>query len=281
MAFTHEWGDDVALFILLLLTTILVLALAWLSWGIWWRLRMRPMMLLLTIFLLILLIMAWSGMAFSMKNVILKSLWQGAFAILILLDAGWCLTLFAMKGYEYRHRKVPQVQDMIVLGAYLKDGHEVGPILAGRINRAMDLAIQQGSQATVIFTGGQGFDEQLPEGVAMKAYAERTFDYPEKQLLVESSSRNTFQNLTFSKEKLHDLNQTILIATSDYHVLRASFLARRVGLSAQVIGAKTTIRVRWRGRLREYLALINLQQGAVLILIALIFGIIFLMNFFL
>lgn len=269
------------LIVLLSLTSVLVLSLAWLSWGIWWRLRMRPMMFILTIFLLCLLGVAWLGAVFAIQSEILKALWTGSLGNLFLLDAGWCLTLLAMKVYDYRHRKIPQVQDMIVLGAYLKDGHEVGPILAGRINRAMQVAVDQGCRATIIFTGGQGFDEELPEGLAMKKYAEKTFDYPKGQLLVESRSRNTFQNLTFSKEKLHDLSQTILIATSDYHVLRASFLARRVGLPTQVIGAKTTFRVRWRGRLREYLALLNLQQGLVAITIFLIYFASFLIVFFL
>ncbi|CAK8054422.1 YdcF family protein [Eupransor demetentiae] len=256
----------VFLLIFLGLSSALVLSLAYLSWGIWIRLRMRPMTLVLALFLLLVVLYSWLGLLWPLMG-IFTAVWSGSLFVLFLLDLTWLLTLSAMAIYKLRHEKAPQADYIIVLGAYLRDGHRVGPVLAGRINAAMQTALAQESKPTVIFAGGQGFDESLPEGQAMRDYAGQHYEYPVNKLLAETKSRNTYQNLIYSQQMMQAPEQ-ILIFTSDYHVLRAAFLAHRVGVKAQVYGGKTTLRVRWRGRLREYLAFLNLYQKTVIALIA-------------
>jgi hypothetical protein len=54
----------------------------------------------------------------------------------------------------------------------------------------------------------------------------------------------------------HDAAGQGLIVTSDYHVLRAAILARRLGLPAQAAGARTA-RYYWpSAMLREFIALV-------------------------
>ncbi len=64
---------------------------------------------------------------------------------------------------------------IIVLGSGLIDGYKVGRLLGNRINTAIDFYHQQlkstHKRAKLLFSGGQGGDEKLPESVAMQRYA--------------------------------------------------------------------------------------------------------------
>lgn len=53
-------------------------------------------------------------------------------------------------------------------------------------------------------SGGQGSDEKLPEAVAMKEYAVAQ-GVPEGEILVETNSTTTYENMKFSKEIMDSL----------------------------------------------------------------------------
>lgn len=65
-------------------------------------------------------------------------------------------------------RKVYQY--IIVLGSGLINGAEVTPLLAGRIQKGIE-AYHQNSGSRLVFSGGKGSDETIPEGEAMGKYA--------------------------------------------------------------------------------------------------------------
>ncbi|WP_396022029.1 YdcF family protein [Bombilactobacillus thymidiniphilus] len=151
---------------------------------------------------------------------------------------------------------------IIVLGAGLLNGTEISPLLASRLDIALEFANKQiqknGYSPIIICSGGQGSDESLPEGQAMRAYLLEHSSLPQ-QVYSETRSKNTYENFKFSKailEKLHLNLQQGIFATSDYHTFRAASYARSVGLFINGIGAQTSKFFIPNAFLREYVALL-------------------------
>ncbi|WP_439819342.1 YdcF family protein [Weissella paramesenteroides] len=151
---------------------------------------------------------------------------------------------------------------IIVLGAGLLNGKDVSPLLASRIQIALDFANKQfektGYYPWLIFSGGQGGDEKLPEGVAMAEYAKQ-HGAQSSHVLIEKQSKTTYENMLFSKKILQERDLNLangLFATSDYHTFRAAGYARLVGLQIDGLGAKTSRFFIPNAFIREYIALL-------------------------
>ncbi|WP_054657513.1 YdcF family protein [Apilactobacillus ozensis] len=91
---------------------------------------------------------------------------------------------------------------IIVLGSGLLNGNQVSPLLAARIDKGIEFMKQQvksGNKSPILIcSGGQGNDESIPEGTAMQNYAIKQ-GIDEKLVLAETQSKNTLQNMQFSK----------------------------------------------------------------------------------
>lgn len=156
---------------------------------------------------------------------------------------------------------------IIVLGSGLVDGKRVGRLLGNRIDKGVAFYRQQlattHKHAKLIFSGGKGGDERLPEGVAMQQYAIDK-GVPAADTLVEDRSTNTRENLIFSRELIHkDSSRTdnrIVFVSSNFHILRAGILAGKLKFKANGIGAKTPFYYLPTGTIREYLALFVMHK---------------------
>lgn len=165
---------------------------------------------------------------------------------------------------------------IIILGAGLVDGHKVGRLLGGRINRAIAFYNQQihrsNKHAKLVFSGGQGGDELLAESIAMRdcalEHGARGAD-----TLIEDQSVNTFENMKFSKALIDrnagSTNPRIVFVTSNYHTLRAGILSRQVGMHAFGIGSKTPFYYLPNAVIREYLALVVMHKKFHLVMLIL------------
>ncbi len=116
---------------------------------------------------------------------------------------------------------------------------------------------QAKKKATFVVSGGQGKDEIVSEAFAMKQYLLQQ-GIPKEQIMLEDQSKNTYENMKFSKEliELQQKSYTCLFVTSNFHVLRAAILAKKVGLDAQGVGGKTALFYLPTAFIREYLAII-------------------------
>jgi len=192
---------------------------------------------------------------------------------LIFMFSNYLLSSFVYQIYIPIRKK----DYIIVLGSGLIHGNKVSPLLAGRIDKAIKVYLNQKRKSTppiLIMSGGQGKDEAMPESWAMKQYA-LEHGIPEKSILVEDQSKNTYENMLFSKvlieSKEKDLRHTrILFSTTNYHVFRASLYAKKVHLKAQGIGAKTKFYYWYNALLREYVALLAMKKKTHLICIVLL-----------
>jgi len=186
-----------------------------------------------------------------------------AVALLPLLLAGYlgaAFLVFLVDALVYRRVRVPAQPDaIVVLGSGLVRG-EVPPLLRGRLDRAITAwraAADSGPAPLLVPSGGQGADEPRPEGEAMAEYLVAQ-GVPAEHVRAETESRTTEENLVLSGRVLeregHD--GTVLVVTSDYHVLRAAMLARSLGTGAQVVGARTARYYVPSAFLREFVAVL-------------------------
>ncbi len=146
--------------------------------------------------------------------------------------------------YQFNHPRYNQ-DFIIVLGAGLLNGTTVSPLLAKRINTAISFYESQfkakKTAPRLLMSGGQGSDEQLPEAVAMKEYAIAQ-GVPEGEILVETNSTTTYENMKFSKEIMDSLKPNgykAIFASNNYHIFRAGLYADQAQLKADGIGAPT------------------------------------------
>ncbi|MDT2814292.1 YdcF family protein [Vagococcus carniphilus] len=180
-----------------------------------------------------------------------------------------------------------KVDYIIVLGAGLIDGERVTPLLASRIDIAVKLFNSQKNkknhEPTIILSGGQGPDEKISEAQAMMNYVEEK-NYQLGAVYLEEKAKNTKENLLLSeaiayqKDSIKNFNRkNIVIASNNYHILRAGKLGYQAGISARGIGAKTKLYYLPTAFIREYIGYLALTKKRHLIIFGGIFFISLLM----
>ncbi|KGR82515.1 YdcF family protein [Lysinibacillus boronitolerans] len=177
--------------------------------------------------------------------------------------------------YQFNRPKLNQ-DFIIVLGSGLiKD--KVPPLLASRINKAIDFYWKQvaiASPPILIFSGGQGPDEDLPEAEAMQNYAIEK-GIPLEHTLTEARSINTFQNMLYSKQIMDSVKGSkynSIFTTNNFHLFRASLYAKKAGLKSQGIGSKTALYYWPNAMIREYIAIVVMQRKRHTIIVGTILG---------
>lgn len=149
----------------------------------------------------------------------------------------------------------PGADAVIVLGCALR-GREPSPALAARLDVALDY-LAENPQAVVVVTGGRGADEEIAEAQAMAGYLAR-HGLDRGRILLEDRSASTQENLENAREILAQRfpagARTVLV-TSDYHLFRASLVARRLGLRAEPLGSPTSPWLLFNCYLRETVAI--------------------------
>jgi uncharacterized SAM-binding protein YcdF (DUF218 family) len=178
------------------------------------------------------------------------------------LVAGYVSFLFAcFIGYALGYGRLRVRQDVdyvVVLGSGLTSGSRVPPLLASRLDRGRELYLRQaarGNPPVVITSGGQGPRERLPEARAMADYLVQR-GIPSGRVECEERSRNTEQNLRFSKAIMQDRvpGYRCVVVTSNFHVFRAAITARRTGVNGQVVGSRTAAYFWPSATIREFAA---------------------------
>lgn len=133
---------------------------------------------------------------------------------------------------------------IIILGCSISKKGKLRPLIKQRVNRAIRFAWEQEwnaeKTAHYVPSGGQGNDEPMSEGSAMALYL-LSHGAEEYEVFPEKESRNTKENLIFSGKIIDGLkeNAKVAVVTTNYHVLRSGYLARSLGLDAQLIGSST------------------------------------------
>lgn len=197
---------------------------------------------------------------------------------------------FLLISVLYQFNQPQYDQDyVIVLGAGLIDGKKVTPLLAKRIDRAIQFYRKQSAETLsppqLLMSGGQGSDEKIPEAQAMREYAIEQ-GIPAEDILLEAQSTNTLENMQFSKEIMERERPSgyhAIFTSNNYHIFRAGMYAQEVGLKIDGIGSKTARYYLPNAFLREFIAVALMNKRLHLIicgLIALGFSLLSIINYF-
>ncbi|MGG5371508.1 YdcF family protein [Enterococcus sp. AZ196] len=177
--------------------------------------------------------------------------------------------------YQLNQPKLNQ-DYVIVLGAGLIGGERVTPLLAKRIDRAIQFYRKQSEETLsppqLLMSGGQGPDEKIPEAQAMREYALEQ-GIPAEDILMEAQSTNTLENMRFSKEIMEREKPSgyrAIFTSNNYHIFRAGMYAEDVGLKIDGIGSKTARYYLPNAFLREFIAVALMNKRIHLVVCALI-----------
>lgn len=201
----------------------------------------------------------WPAIVDITKNNFLNTIYQ--FISFIVLYFSFLLICYTItNSLNLIHIKKQTIDYFITLGAGLS-GEKVTPLLAGRIDKAIELQQKQ-KHGKIIFSGGQGEDEMLPEGEAMAQYALNKGINPEI-ILKETESNSTHQNIKFSKKIIDsdwksESEPKIAIVTNYYHVLRGLLHARSLGIDCIGYGSHSKFYFSLNAFLREFVAYLQM-----------------------
>lgn len=199
---------------------------------------------------------------------------------LFTLEGLWfSFTFMALLFYSWVYRLLPrrrQYDYIIIHGAGL-DGPRPTPLLAGRIDKALELWKKQHQHGKFVVSGGQGADEVVSEAQAMRDYLLEK-GVPGDAILMEDKSTTTWENLRYSLAIINadratgvdatssaavassgdvtttasdastsDASGTVAsngdfttaVVTSDFHVFRCAEYAHNLGIKADGIGSHT------------------------------------------
>lgn len=130
---------------------------------------------------------------------------------------------------------------MVVLGAKVRpDGPSVS--LQDRIDKAYDY-LKEHPETVAIVSGGQGNDEVMTEAQCMFDHL-TAMGIPASRVWMEDRATSTDENLRFSlaviEEKTGQRPETIGVLSSEYHMLRAELMTRKLGLGFIGVPAHTS-----------------------------------------
>ena len=184
---------------------------------------------------------------------------------LFTLEGLWfSCTFVALLFYSWIYRILPrrrQYDYIIIHGAGL-DGPRPTPLLAGRIDKALELWNKQHQHGKFVVSGGQGADEVVSEAQAMRDYL-LDKGVSANAILMEDKSTTTWENLRYSLAIIRadratsggtdaardDVTAsdsagacgdfTTAVVSSDFHVFRCAEYAHNLGIKADGIGSHT------------------------------------------
>jgi uncharacterized SAM-binding protein YcdF (DUF218 family) len=162
--------------------------------------------------------------------------WIWRLCVLLVL---WLLGVAAWIIWVGDRDQAAQADAIIVLGAAAYDA-KPSPVFEERIRHGLDL-YQQGYAPKLIFTGGfGGARARFSESQVARRYALKQ-NIPDRDILIETRSRTTRQNLVEARQLMADNGMHRVIVVSDpLHMARALRLSHELGIDALASSTPST-----------------------------------------
>ena len=228
---------------------------------------------------------------------------------LFTLEGLWfSFTFVALLLYSWIYRILPRRHkyDYIIIHGAGLDGPRPTPLLAGRIDKALELWNKQHQHGKFVVSGGQGADEIVSEAQAMRDYLLEK-GVPAAAILMEDKSTTTWENLRYSlaiinADRTTDVDVTssaavasgavtttasdatasdasgtaassgdftTAVVTSDFHVFRCAEYAHNLGIKADGIGSHTKGWYWPTAFIREFIAITKAHLWPYLVIVGL------------
>ena len=193
---------------------------------------------------------------------LIKQLWSKIGGKIALIFIGTVIALcvvfcsvFSVKMAIYVERPIDNPQAVIVLGCQVR-GETPSIMLKNRLDTALE-TLNEYPDTVCVVSGGKGKGEDISEAEAMRRYLTEN-GIPESRIINEDKSKNTRENISFSKEILDERGiDRAIIVTNDFHQYRADIYARRNGLTVGHHSAETRRLNLLNYRVREWAALFD------------------------
>ena len=134
--------------------------------------------------------------------------------------------------YNGHHVDKEKPDYLMVLGAGLR-GTKISTSLLYRLETALDFH-ELYPDVKIIVSGGQGEGEKISEASAMRNFlVDNGVD--SSQIIMEDKSTDTYENFLYTKKILDEESEvkdpTATVISNNFHMFRAKFLAKEVGIN--------------------------------------------------
>jgi uncharacterized SAM-binding protein YcdF (DUF218 family) len=149
-------------------------------------------------------------------------------------------------------------EDAVIVAGAAVHGSEPSNTLIGRLDAALAYH-QRNPSALIVVSGGQGYQEDLPEAEAMRDYLV-AHGVPAGDIVAEDRATDTVENFGYSKALLDgrlDPGYRVVFVTDDFHVFRAGRIAASAGLDATHVASSTSWYFWASNYLRETVAVVT------------------------
>ena len=209
----------------------------------------------------------------SQTEIMVHSILINLFASFYLYFESMVIGSIVINAIVAKYEPEKDMDFILILGCSLRRDGTPTPLLAGRIDRAYNFYRKQieetGKAPILIPSGGQGSDEHHSESEAMAGYL-LAKGVPAEHIIKEDQSRNTFENMQFSKEIIDAKQKDAKVAysTTNYHVFRSGIYARRVKMKALGMGASTKWYFWPNAAVREFVGVLKYHKGKQILILS-------------
>lgn len=155
----------------------------------------------------------------------------------VFLLSGWLISVYMeVKAATEIHATpgaVPGAEAVIVPGASVYRSGKLSPVLQERMEAALELGLER--PGILLVLSGTTVPEGYSETRAMRDYAIAR-GFPEQDLRIDDDGRSTFLTLLNARKKFG--LQRIIVVSQEYHLPRALYVSRRLGLQAHGLRAE-------------------------------------------
>lgn len=191
------------------------------------------------------------------KKNFFKSKWLLRLIIIALAAAAlffFTIEAFIWNGAHTKEAGDTETNFVIVMGCGIFPDGSLTLTLKNRLDAAIEY-LDRYPNAVCVVSGGQGSNEPMPEGRAMADYLIAQ-GISEQRVLSEERATSTKENLLFSYEIINDVyperEKTAALVSSDFHIFRIKFLAKRFGMDAIGVPTETPWYIRINCYIREF-----------------------------
>jgi len=192
---------------------------------------------------------------FALSKFIKKPIcWIPATAIILatLIDVFWFCFKFPAAHRPITSESLPKGLPLLVLGAGVRSNGEPTQVLEGRLQVALDLYIEK--KVAWILVSGDNRTRYYNEPQAMTRWLVKR-GVPANLIVSDYAGRRTYDSL--KRARMVFGQTSIVVATSDFHIARTLYLAKKLGLEAYGVSNSTQsigLAANMNFWFREYLA---------------------------
>lgn len=156
---------------------------------------------------------------------------------------------------KFDDKGIKDLDYIIVLGALVYDDRP-SIVLQYRLDKAYQY-LKENKNTKCIVSGGQGKNEKYSEAKIMSDYLIKK-GIKKERIILEDKSTTTKENLQYSSKYFEKNNNTIGIVTNNFHLFRATYIAKKLELkNLYGIASKSRIKNLPNNLLREFFAVLK------------------------